>query len=60
MSQCDFGAKSNARGVPTRRTSTLARSSRPTGTSAAGAFGNTMRKRSIAAFDVLEPRLASP
>ena len=49
-SQCALGAKSNARGVPTRRTSTLAVSSRPTGTLASGAFGTTMRKRSSWAF----------
>ena len=45
-----FGAKSNARGSPTRRTSRLSAASLPTGTLASGRFGTTSRKRSIAAF----------
>ncbi len=39
MSKCSFGAKSTARGSPTRRNSTLSFSSRPSGTSSSGVLG---------------------
>jgi hypothetical protein len=39
ISKCCFGSKSNSRGLPSLRTSTLAVSSGPTGTSSAGTLG---------------------
>jgi hypothetical protein len=44
MSKCSRGAKSSVRGVPQRRSSTLAVSSGPSGTSGSGRFGMVRRR----------------
>ena len=53
-SQCAFGSKSNARGSPHVRTTTLSAATRPTGTLSCGRFGIVAEQAPALLLDGIE------